>query len=90
MFSFIFHYGATQFMLSKTISSIYQDRLGTNTSGRAEKREMGFSAGVNQRALQTGGIALAGQRPATGKKTAPFCPFSFENDHFAKTGSGQT
>ena len=41
-----------------------------------------------------GGWGVAGrviaERDLTGKKTALFEPFIYKNQHFAKTGSGQT
>jgi hypothetical protein len=63
--------------------SFYQDRLGTNIGKALQKTGWRFLAGLRSE----GEMA---ERIGEGAENAIFEQFLYKNDHFAKTGLGQT
>jgi hypothetical protein len=80
--------------------SFYQDRLGTNI-GKTQKKRVPFSCRSDSlRAARRLLSAVCRGRArlrlwaalvrCDGEKNVLFAPFIYKNDHFTKTGSGQT
>ena len=70
-------------------SSFYQDRLGTNT-GETQQEHTVEQAKVWQSGCNDDGPAVGTAGAGKQVRNAIFVPFIYKNDHFAKTGSGQT
>jgi hypothetical protein len=62
--------------------SLYQDRLGTNTEKALKKRDAFCNSALGQFCTRLEELSV--------RENSLLKPFIYKNDHFAKTGSGQT
>jgi hypothetical protein len=62
--------------------SLYQDRLGTNTEKALKKRDAFCYSALGQFCTRLEELSV--------RENSLLKPFIYKNDHFTKTGSGQT